>query len=63
MEKSYSVIACKPDYSFALLIYSSPDMNACVSVATTCYQNSKIACFKIVDESDSTLVSYIRKDF
>lgn len=58
---SYSVLACKPDSSFAILIFSSSDLNACLSVATICYQNSALAFFKIVDSSDNTLISYVRK--
>lgn len=57
----YSVLACKEDFSFAILIFTSQDLNACVSVATTCFQNSKLSCFKIVDEKDFTLISYMRK--
>lgn len=57
----YSVLACKEDFSFSVLIFTSPDLNACVSVATTCFQNSKLSCFKIVDENDFTLISYMRK--
>lgn len=56
----YSVLACKLDYSFAINIFSSPDFQACVSVATTCYQNSSLSVFKIVDEKDNVLISYSR---
>lgn len=56
----YSVLACKLDYSFAINIFTSQDLNACVSVATTCYQNSSLSVFKIVDENDNVLLSYLR---
>lgn len=56
----YQVLASPVDYRYAVCIYTSSDMNACISVATACYQSSKLSCFKIVDESDNTLVSFVR---
>lgn len=56
----YSVLASPVDFRYSVCIFVSADLNACVSVATTCYQNSKLSCFKIVDESDNTLISFNR---
>lgn len=65
MEKSslppiYQVIACSLDYSKCLSVYCSENFDQCVSVATTLYRGSKLVAYKIVDESDELLVSYIR---
>lgn len=56
----YSVLASPVDYRYSVCIFVSSDMNACISVASTCYQNSSLSCFKIVDDKDNTLVSYVR---
>lgn len=66
MEKSlplppvYQVLACSLDYSKCLSVFCSENFEQCVSVATTLYRGSKLAVYKIVDESDTTLVSYLR---
>lgn len=57
----YQVLVSPVDYRYSVCIYVSSDMNLCISVASSCYQNSSLACFKVVDDDDNVLVSFIRK--
>lgn len=67
MEKSlplppvYQVLACSLDYTKCLSVFCSENFEQCVSVATTLYRGSKIVVYKIVDEKDGVLVSYLRE--